>query len=182
MTFDLFTARIGSGFGGIIALAMVLVVAISITPPMVTGVARVLYAMAKKREMPGFLGSLHERYRVPRNAIAVSGLLSVVVALYFADHFDTLTSMVNFGALCAFAAVNASVIVLFIVRRKSRRHGLHLLVPLVGIVAIVAVLSQLSPTGLGVGFSWMVVGLVLALILRSRAAGRNKALYPHRSN
>jgi amino acid transporter len=184
-TFDLFTARVGSGFGQVTALAMVLVVAISITPPMIIGVARVLYAMAQKGEMPSGFGRLNERFRVPRIAMAVSSLLSIAVAIYFADHFDTLTSMVNFGALSAFATVNASVIALFVVKRRSRRYGLHLLVPLIGIAAILMVLSSLSATGLGVGVSWLVAGVVLHLILRSRAAAKaasHKTMFPHQSN
>jgi amino acid transporter len=169
LTFDVFSAKIDPAFGQIVALASVLAVAISITPPMVTGVARVLYAMAQKGEMPGFLGRLDRKYHVPQNAIATSGALSVAVAIYFAAQFDTLTSMVNFGALTAFAAVNASVIALFIVRRKSTRYGVHLLMPLIGIVAIVGVLTQMSATGLGVGLIWLVAGVALALFLRGRA-------------
>jgi amino acid transporter len=168
LTFDLLSDRVDPGFGQAVALASALAVAISITPPMVTGVARVLYAMAQKGEMPEFLGRLDARYHVPRNAIAVSGALSVAVAIYFAAQFDTLTAMVNFGALTAFALVNASVIALFIVRRRSRRWVAHLLLPLVGIVIILGVLTQMSVTGLAVGASWLVAGAVLAAVLRAR--------------
>jgi amino acid transporter len=136
--FDLLGARVDPAFGRIVTWASVLAVAISITPPMVTAVARVLYTMAEKGEMPHFLSKLHPKYGVPRNAILTSGALSIVVALYFANQFDTLTSMVNFGALTAFAAVNASVIALFILKRKSRRLVVHLLLPLLGIGTIIA--------------------------------------------
>lgn len=168
ITFDVLSAKVDPAFGQTLALASVLAVAISITPPMVTGVARILYAMAQKSEMPRYLGKLDRKYHVPQNAIATSGALSVVVAIYFASQFDTLTAMVNFGALTAFAAVNASVIALFIVRRKSTRYGVHLLMPLIGIVAIVGVLTQMSATGLGVGVAWLVVGAVLVFFLRAR--------------
>jgi amino acid transporter len=174
LTFDILGAKVNPAFGQIVALASVLAVAISITPPMVTGVARVLYAMAQKGEMPGFLGKLDRKYHVPQNAIATSGAISVAVAIYFAAQFDTLTSMVNFGALTAFAAVNASVIALFIVKRKSTRYGVHLVLPLIGIAAIIAVLTQMSATGLGVGVAWLVAGVVLAIVLRGRQAARSR--------
>jgi amino acid transporter len=125
--------------------------------------------MAEKGEMPRSLARLNPKYGIPRNAIAASGAVSIAVALYFASQFDTLTSMVNFGALAAFAAVNASVIAMFIVRRKSSRLVMHLLLPALGIVTLLAVMTQMSRTGLTVGFAWLFVGVVVVLVLRGRA-------------
>ena len=173
-TFDLVGAKVGPGFGRIVTWASVLVTAMSITPPMVTAVARVLFSMAQKGEMPRALAQLSPRSGVPRNAIAASGALSIAVALYFANQFDTLTSMVNFGALTAFVAVNASVIALFIVKRKSPRFIAHLLLPLLGIIVIVAVIAQMSKLGLAVGCAWLLAGIIVTAVLRARA-GRNSA-------
>jgi amino acid transporter len=172
--FDLLGARVDPAFGRIVTWASVLAVAISITPPMVTAVARVLFTMAEKGEMPHFLSKLHPKYGVPRNAIVTSGSLSIAVALYFANQFDTLTSMVNFGALTAFAAVNASVIALFILKRKSRRLVVHLLLPLLGIGTIIAVVTQMSKVGLLVGCAWLVAGVIVAGVLRSRSGQRSQ--------
>ncbi len=166
--FDLLGARVGPNFGRMVTWASVLVTAVSITPPMVSAVARVLYSMAEKGAMPHFLSALNPRYGVPRKAIAASGALSIAVALYFANQFDTLTSMVNFGALLAFATVNASVIALFVVRRKSTNYFVHLLLPLLGILTIAAVITQMSRVGLLVGSTWLVVGIVVAIVLRMR--------------
>jgi amino acid transporter len=173
--FDLLGAKVNPLFGRAVTWSSVLVVAISITPPMVTAVARVLFSMAEKGEMPRILAKLDPKYGVPRNAILASGALSISVALYFASQFDTLTSMVNFGALTAFAAVNASVIALFVVKRHSRRLGVHLVLPLLGIVTILAVITQMSKIGLAVGGSWLAVGAIVAIILRVRAAKAGSA-------
>lgn len=167
-TFDVIGVRVNAAFARIVTWASVLAVAISVTPPMVTAVARVLFSMAEKGEMPKFLARLNPKYGVPRNAIATSGAISIAVALYFASEFDTLTSMVNFGALTAFATVNASVIALFIVKRRSRRFVSHLVIPLMGIVTIVAVLTQMSKVGLMVGIAWLAIGGVVASITFAR--------------
>lgn len=136
-----------------LALASALAVSISITLPMVTVDAGVLYAMAQKGEMPPFLDRLNPSYHVRRNDIAVSGALSVAVAIYFAAQVTALTAMVNFGALTSFALVNASVNAFFEIRRRSRRGFAHLLLALLGIVIIVRVLTQMSATGVAVGMS-----------------------------
>jgi amino acid transporter len=173
--FDLMGAKVGPLFGRAVTWASVLVVAISITPPMVTAVARVLFSMAEKGEMPRILAKLDPKYGVPHNAILASGTFSIAVALYFASQFDTLTSMVNFGALTAFAAVNASVIALFIVKRKSSRLGVHLLLPVLGILTIAAVITQMSKIGLTVGCTWLALGAAVAVALRVRSGKANGA-------
>jgi amino acid transporter len=168
-TFDLMGAKVDPTFGRIVTWAAVLVTACSITPPMVAAVARVLYSMAQKHEMPSLLGKLDPKYGVPRNAVLASGIVSIGVALYFASQFATLTSMVNFGALTAFAAVNASVIALFVVKRKSKRLFMHLLLPSLGILIIGAVMSQMDAFGLAVGSAWLLTGVAVVAVLRTRS-------------
>ena len=84
--------------------------------------------------------------------------------------------MVNFGALTAFAMVNASVIALFIGKRKSRRYVVHLLAPLLGIAIILGVLAQMSATGIAVGVTWLVAGAILVFVLRARERRRAAAM------
>jgi amino acid transporter len=167
-TFETIGLRINPLLGTAAAWASVLVVAVSITPPMVTAVSRVLYSMALNREMPHGLARLHPRYGVPHIALLTSGAISIAVALYFATQFDTLTSMVNFGALTAFIAVNASVIAFFMVKRKSGNWLAHLVGPVLGIAALIAVLVQMSKIGLSVGLCWMAAGVAVYLVIRRR--------------
>jgi amino acid transporter len=167
--FDLIGARVDPLFAQVVTWASVVAVAISISPPMVSAVARVLYSMAEKGEMPRPLATLNAQYGVPRNALLVSAALSIAVALIFTRHFDTLTSMVNFGALGAFALVNASVIALFSIKRRSNRFFVHLIMPLLGVTTIGAVMTQMNWIGLSVGMTWLICGLSVALVLRRRS-------------
>jgi amino acid transporter len=160
-TFDAMSQRVNPTLGAMTAWVMAIVAAISITPPMVTAVARVLYAMAKNDEMPRALAKLHPRYGTPHVALLVSGAISVLIALYFEGEFDTLTTIVNFGAMTAFIVVNASVIALFFVRRRSGRWVYHLIFPIVGIAMLVAVLAQMRKLGLIVGLGWLTAGVVV---------------------
>jgi amino acid transporter len=174
--FDLMGTRISPSFARFVTWASAFITAVSITPPMVSAVARILYAMAENREMPRIFARLHPRYRVPHIAILASGGLSITVALFFANEFDSLTSMVNFGALTAFLAVNASVIALFAIKRRSKRLGIHLLVPLLGIGTIAAVMTQMSRIGLTVGTSWLLIGVAMYFVLQGRKSRRSPVL------
>jgi amino acid transporter len=172
-TFETIGARINPVLGTAAAWASALVVAISITPPMVTGVSRILYAMALHGEMPRPLARLHRRYGVPHVALLASAAISIAVALYFSAQFDTLTAMVNFGALTAFMAVNASVIVLFKVKRRSSDWLGHVALPALGIAVLLAVLVQMSHLALIVGIAWLATGiLIYAVVRRRRTAAR----------
>jgi amino acid transporter len=131
--------------------------------------------MASHRQMPAFLAHLHPRYGVPDRAILSSGALSTVVAVLFAEKFDTLTSMVNFGAILAFISVNASVIAFYRIKRGSTRVIVHLILPVIGIGILLTVLSQMSMVALAVGGAWMLAGVVLAAILRARGTTLSSA-------
>jgi amino acid transporter len=167
-TYEALTARVDPALAQIVTLASALTLAFSISPPMVVAVSRVLHSMASHRQMPAFLAHLHPRYGVPDRAILSSGALSIVVAVLFADHFDTLTSMVNFGAILAFIAVNASVIAFYRIKRGSTRLIVHLILPVIGIGILLMVLTQMSMVALAVGGAWMLVGVVMAAIQRTR--------------
>ncbi len=170
ITYELFATRVNAQLSTFMAWVGIFIVAASILPPMVTGVARVLYTMAASGEMPKYLAYVDPKYHVPRNAVLTSGSISASVALLLANNFDTLTTMVNFGALMAFLAVNASVIAWFVVRRKSRRYFAHAVLPSIGMAIIVAVLGSMNVTGLAVGLAWLALGFVVVRILRRRGA------------
>lgn len=169
-SFEIVTARVDPVLAETVAVAGSLILGISITPTMVAAVSRVLHAMASHGEMPRFLAHVHPKYRVPSLAILSSGALSVAVALLFSEHFDVLTTMVNFGALAAFISVNAAVIAYFKVQRRSSRHFRHVLLPLLGIAVLLAVISQMSIVGLAVGAAWTLIGFAVCMFLRSSGA------------
>ncbi len=167
-TYEALEARVDPALAQIVVLASSLTLAFSITPTMVIAVSRVLHAMARCHQMPSFLAHLHPRYGVPDRAILFSGALSIAVAALFADAFDALTSMVNFGAILAFIAVNASVIAFYRVKRGSTQLIVHLVLPIVGIAILLLVLSQMNMIGLAVGGAWLLTGVVVAAVLRAR--------------
>jgi amino acid transporter len=167
-TYEALAARVDPDLARIVTLAISLTLAFSISPPMVVAVSRVLHSMASHRQMPAFLAHLHPRYGVPDRAILSSGALSIGVAVLFAERFDTLTSMVNFGAIVAFIAVNASVIAFYRIKRGSTRQIVHLVLPLIGMAILLTVLSQMSRIALAVGGAWMLAGVVVAAVLRAR--------------
>ncbi len=133
---------------------------------------RLLFAMGRDRRLPGALSRTGSG--VPRVALLVSAVITMVAAVWAArrdDGLDRLVSIVNVGALTAFTLLHASVVGWFVVRRSGGpvNWWRHLLVPALGTAITIAVIVEASATAQVVGAIWLAVGLI---ILAAQARGR----------
>ncbi|GGK73732.1 hypothetical protein GCM10012284_04540 [Mangrovihabitans endophyticus] len=74
-------------------------------------ISRLLYAMARDRQLPAFLAKVSRERNVPRNAILLVAVASLTLGLSMSargDGIALLSSLINFGALTAFLLPNAS--------------------------------------------------------------------------
>ena len=131
--------------------------------------SRLLFAMARDRQLPGFLRQVHPTRRVPVNATLLVAAVSLVLGLYMTTRDDygisTLSTLVNFGALTAFLLLHVSVVVHYLGRLKSRNWWLHLAVPVIGFAILLYVLVNAQLAAQTAGLVWLVVGLVLMGVL-----------------
>ncbi|MFJ4595948.1 MULTISPECIES: APC family permease [unclassified Kitasatospora] len=135
---------------------------------------RLVYAMGREGRLPRVLGTVDPATAVPRRALLAAAVITMAAAVWAADRddgLDQLTSVVNVGALTAFALLHASVIGWYTVRHGSRDRVRHLLVPALGIVVIAAVVYEASTTAQLVGLIWLAVGLVVLGVQGSPAPG-----------
>jgi len=153
---------------GVIALAWIYAVVVGFTNalPMQVGVARVLFAMARDRQLPALLARVHARYGTPYVGMLVTTAISLAAALAMRNRLDQLASVVNFGALMGFLFLHISVVVHFGVRRHSRNWFTHWLVPLCGVIVVLAILANMSHLALLVGGLWLATGIVYGIRLR----------------
>jgi amino acid transporter len=135
---------------------------------MQVGVARVVFAMGRDRQLPSALARVHPRYHTPYMSMLVTAALSLAVALYMKNRLDDLASIVNFGALSGFLFLHVSVLAYFGVRRGSAVWVKHWLVPICGIVVVLGVFSGMSALAVKVGTAWLAVGLVYGLVLKAK--------------
>jgi amino acid transporter len=140
-------------------------------------ISRLLFAMARDRQLPGFLARVSRRRNVPTNAILLVAGVSLalgLVASQRADGIARLASLINFGALTAFLALQVSVVVHFMVRRRSRNLVAHLLIPGLGAVALGAVMWNANVAAQRLAFGWIGIGVLVLIGLY--AAGRRPVL------
>jgi APA family basic amino acid/polyamine antiporter len=144
------------------------------------GVSRLSYAMGRYRQLPGPLGRLHHRFKTPFVAIALFGLVGVLLVL--PGDADLLIRLYAFGVLLSYTLAHASLVRL---RRKDpdaarpwrspfnvRLRGAS--VPLAAIVgglatALFWVITAAERTTLAVGLGWMLAGIAVYALQRRRS-------------
>jgi amino acid transporter len=139
--------------------------------------SRLLYAMARDRQLPSFLAKVHERKGVPVNATFLVAVVSLAVGLFFdslTNGITTLSTLVNFGALTAFLALHVSVVWHYVGRQGSRRWWIHLVAPVIGFVILAYVLVNAQVYAQALALIWFVVGLIIMIVLV--ASGRSPDL------
>jgi amino acid transporter len=155
----------------VLAWAYAGIVGLSNALPMQVGVARVVFAMGRDRQLPRTLARVHPRYHTPYMSMLVTAALSLAVAVYMKNRLDDLASIVNFGALSGFLFLHVSVLAYFGVKRRSAAWIRHRLVPICGIIVVLAVFSGMSALAVKVGSAWLAVGLVYGLVLKAKHRG-----------
>jgi amino acid transporter len=155
----------------VLAWAYALIVGLSNALPMQVGVARVVFAMGRDRQLPRSLARVHPRYHTPYVGMLVTAALSLAVAVYMKNRLDDLASIVNFGALSGFLFLHISVLMYFGVRRRSAAWIRHWVVPVCGIIVVLAVFSGMSALAVKVGSAWLAVGFVYGLVLKAKQRG-----------
>jgi amino acid transporter len=141
--------------------------------------SRLLYAMARDRQLPHFLAKVNERRRVPVNATLLVAALSLGVGIWMSERDDGITvlsTLVNFGALSAFLLLHLAVLRHYGMGRAGGRVDpwRHLIAPAIGAVIIVVVMIKAKATAQTVGLVWLGVGL--AVLVGFYATGRRPAL------
>jgi amino acid transporter len=157
----------GPWTAAVLAWTYAIVVGLSNALPMQVGVARVVFAMGRDRQMPSALARIHPRYHTPYVGMLATAAISLAVALVMKNRLDDLASIVNFGALSGFLFLHVSVIARFGLKR-SRHLAKHWIVPVCGIVVVLGVFSGMSALAAKVGSAWLVVGLVYGVVLKSK--------------
>ncbi len=172
-------ARVGGGAWLATLTAVATAIAWGFANSLVAQVAtsRLLYAMARDRQLPSFLAKVSARHKVPINATFVVAIVSLALGLYMNSRDDGITllsTLVNFGAMTAFLALHVSVFWYYVVRNGSRDWMRHLAFPLIGFLILLYVVINANVAAQRLGFVWLGIGVVILIVLY--ASGRRPKL------
>jgi amino acid transporter len=175
--YDAARAAGGGWLAGLTALATAIAWGFANSLVAQAATSRLLYAMARDRQMPRFLARINERHKVPANATLLVAAVSLALGLYMAsrdDGISLLSTLVNFGAMTAFLALHVAVVVHYVVRHGSRDWLRHLVVPVVGFLILLYVVINAKVAAQVLGFVWLGIGLIVLAVFY--ATGRRPTL------
>jgi len=141
-----------------VATALAWGVAVAITSQ--AAVSRLLFGMARDGKLPKVLAKVHPKHNTPYLSIYLVAVLSLLICYLFIDAVDTLTSLVNFGALSGFMLLHITVINHYWRRQRSGQVIRHLLCPLVGFVIVAAIMYNMGVDAQKLGLIWIAAGVV----------------------
>lgn len=158
--FDLAHTVLGPAWVIVVAIVLVVLVGFTNALPMQTGVARVLFAMARDGRLPAMLARVDPQRHVPYVALKLSAVGSLGVAFLMRRHPDLLASVVNFGALSAFGVLHLALL------RYDRQSGEawslgRSLPPLLGLIVVGGVAASLPHMAQLAGGAWALLGAAL---------------------
>ena len=134
---------------------------------LIAGIGRTTLAMARQRDLPSWLGGVHERFRTPHHAeIAVAAVVAVLVLGTDLDHVIGFSS---FGILVYYGIANLAA---FTQPAEQRRWPQWL--QIVGGIACVVLMVNLPPASVAAGVAMFAVGIggrAAVLVSRRRSSG-----------
>jgi amino acid transporter len=128
------------------------------------GAARLLYGMGRDNALPSrFFGHLDSKTNIPSYNVMFSGVIALIGALSISYQLGA--ELLNFGAFLAFTGVNLSTFTHYFARGKNR-HWSYLVLPLAGCAVCLYIWASLRWQAKLLGFTWLCIGAIYALIRR----------------
>jgi basic amino acid/polyamine antiporter, APA family len=129
------------------------------------GLSRMGFAMARRRDLPGFLEHVHPRYGVPGRAVLLIGAVAAVVAA--TGTLRGVASAASFTILVYYGIANLAAL-----RMPERAKLFPDVVPVVGMVACAVLALSLTPSVIVAGVIVLAVGFLIRLGVRWSRRGR----------
>ena len=137
------------------------------------GASRLLYSMGRANSLPKtFFGSVSPKTQVPVRNVLLIGVLALAGS--FTLSYEQGAELLNFGAFIAFIGVNAAALVHYGFR-STEKVKLPIAMPAIGIIVCLFIWLHLGRNAQLLGFVWIGVGLLIAWLMRSTAAGEPAA-------
>lgn len=132
--------------------------------------SRLMHIMGRDNIFPQkYFGSFNLTLGTPVFSVIFVGVISLA-AIFLT--LEQVVSLISFGALVAFTAVNFSVFMKFYVKDQQRsgfkNTCLNLVLPLISVLSILCLWINLDTSALRFGCIWLVVGILLFIYKRMK--------------
>ena len=158
--YDLSITAVGGWFKLVITVtsAVISMLANAIVSQATT--SRLIFSMARDRQLPAFLAVIDARRRIPQRAILLVALLSTTIGIVAVNQADLVTSLVTFGSLTSYLLLHLAVMRHFGTVSGRRSLFRHWISPLLGLMILAYALWSASPEAKVLAGVWILIGLL----------------------
>jgi amino acid transporter len=163
----------GPVFKAIITLtsALIAILANAIVSQATT--SRLVFSMARDRQIFGWFAAVHPHRKVPVRAILTVALLATGIGLFAINSGDFITSVVTFGCLTSYCLLHVAVMRHFGSQGRRPRAFAHVISPVLGLAILIYALWKSQLPARIVGVTWLAAGVLIYCIRRRTASGRH---------
>jgi amino acid transporter len=157
--YDIANLAVGPWFKVVLTLvsALIAILANAIVSQATT--SRLLFSMARDRQIPSFFAAVARKRKIPVRAILLVALLSTAIGIIALAKSDLVTSIVTFGSLTAYVLLHVAVMRYFARRGGPIAWFAHRLSPILGIAILVYALWSASVDAKIISGIWLAVGV-----------------------
>jgi APA family basic amino acid/polyamine antiporter len=117
----------------------------------ILGISRIVFSMARGRDLPLLFGRVHSRFHTPHYAIAITGAC-MIAALLLAD-LTLVVSVSTFAMLVFYLIANIAAL-----RLPREHHRYPSWVPAIGALSCIGLIAFLSPGSWVIGCIGLLIG------------------------
>ena len=132
------------------------------------GISRMMFAMARRRDLPAVLDHVHPVHQIPDRGILVTAIFLVLIALF--GTLESIVASAAFTILLYYSITNLAAL-----RMNPEDKLFPNWVPVLGLIACVALAMTLRPTVIASGLGLLVAGFILRWLYR-RLSGQGQPL------
>jgi basic amino acid/polyamine antiporter, APA family len=136
----------------------------------VLGISRMIFAMARRRDLPGFFDHVHPKHAIPDRGLFLTGVVMLLVALF--GTLEVIVSAAAFTILIYYSIANLAAL-----RMRPQDRLFPILVPVLGLISCLTLAATLDPPIIISGVGLLIAGFILRWIYR-RASGNTRIIDP----
>lgn len=121
------------------------------------GISRMVFAMARKRDLPGLFDHVHPRHGVPGRGVLLAGFVAILVALF--GTFEAIVAAAAFTILLYYGIANLSAM-----RMRPEDRLFPAWIPVLGLLTCLFLAFTLPLPVILTGLGLLVVGLLWRLV------------------
>ncbi|MDO5655179.1 MAG: amino acid permease [Flavobacteriaceae bacterium] len=125
----------------------------------ILGISRMMFAMSRRKDLPGFLEKIHPRYKVPQTGILITGAVILVLSVF--GNFEFIVRSASFSILLYYSITNLAAL-----QQPAHQQRFGKFIAIAGLMGCIAMSLSLPLKVIVTGLMLWVIGFILRFVCK----------------